>query len=277
MKKIIAAFDGLKYSKSTQDYAIYLTKLSNAHLVGVFLEDPAYTGYKIYELVGKEGVSETRLKQFEEKDRITRHESVEHFKKACQHHGLEFSIHHDKKMAIRELKHESIFADLLVVNEAETLTHHPEKMPTRFISDLLGDARCPVLLVPEVYKPIEKIVLLYNGEATAVHAIKMFSYLLPQLKKVDVEVIAINPPGTSLHLPDNKLMKELMKRHFSQTNFKVIEGWPENEIIKQLKELHANSLVVLGASRRGPIVRWCTESIGEILMKGVKLPLFIAQ
>jgi hypothetical protein len=277
MKKIIAAFDGLKYSESTQDYAIYLSRLSNAHLVGVFLEDAAYTSYKIYELVGKEGVSESRLKKLEEKDNSTRHESVERFEKSCQHWGLEFSIHHDKNMAVRELKHESIFADLLVINVAETLSHHPEKIPTWFIEELLGDAHCPVLLVPDVYKPIEKIVLLYDGEPGAVRAIKMFSYLLPQLKKADTEVIAINPPDTSLHLPDNRLMKELMKRHFPQAKFNVSVGLPEDEIIKRLKGLHANSLVVLGAPKRSLIVRWCTESFGDILMKGVKLPLFIVR
>src|SRR6186713_539782 len=119
MKKIIAAFDGLKYSESTQDYAIYLSRLSNAHLVGVFLEDAAYTSYKLYELADKEGISESRLRKMEEKDISTRHESVERFEKACQHWGLEFSIHHDKKMAVRELKHESIFADLLVINMGE--------------------------------------------------------------------------------------------------------------------------------------------------------------
>ena len=36
MKKIIAAFDGLKFSKSTRDYAIQIAKENNAHLVGVF-------------------------------------------------------------------------------------------------------------------------------------------------------------------------------------------------------------------------------------------------
>ena len=34
MEKIIAALDGLKYSESTQRYAIELTKKTNNHLVG---------------------------------------------------------------------------------------------------------------------------------------------------------------------------------------------------------------------------------------------------
>jgi nucleotide-binding universal stress UspA family protein len=276
MKKIIAAFDGLKYSESTQDYAIYLSRLSNAHLVGVFMEDYAYTSYKIYDLVSKEGVSEGKLKKFDEQDRLTRHKAAEDFETACQQWGLEYSIHHDKKAAIRELQHESVYADLVVIDANETLTHHPEKIPSRFIRDLLADAHCPVLIVPQAYHAIERVVFLYDGEPSSVYAIKMFSYLLPQLKKLETEVIAINPPTASLHLPDNKLMKELMKRHFPQAKYTVIQGWPENEIIRRVKELHVNCLVVLGAYKRSTVSRWFNESMADILMKEVKLPLFIA-
>jgi hypothetical protein len=35
----------------------------------------------------------------------------------------------------------------------------------------------------------------------------MLSYLLPQLKTLETEVISVNPTQTTLHLPDNRLMK----------------------------------------------------------------------
>ena len=67
MKKNIAAFDGLKYSESTRDYAIYLAKQTNTHLVGAFMDDPTYTSYKIYELTVKQGASENNLTKFDTK------------------------------------------------------------------------------------------------------------------------------------------------------------------------------------------------------------------
>jgi hypothetical protein len=136
--------------------------------------------------------------------------------------------------------------------------------------------QCPVLLVPQKYKPIEKIILLYDGEPSSVQAIKMFSYLLPQLKVIETEVICVNAPTNTLHLPDNKLMKEFMKRHFPKAKFTVIKGWAEEEIIKSLKKTTENTLVVLGAYRRGNISRLFRQSMADILMKEVKFPLFIA-
>ena len=277
MQKIIAAFDGLKFSESTREYAVDIAKQTNTHLVGVFMDDPSYTSYKIYELITKDGVSADTLKKYEEKDQSTRTIAAKNFEKACQKEGLEHNLHHDRKIAIQALKHESIYCDLLIIDSGETLTHYKEKLPTRFIRDLLSDTQCPVLAVPQKYRPIQKIILLYDGGPSSVYAIKMFSYLLPQLKHLETEVISVNPVNTTLHMPDNKLMKEFMKRHYPKAKYTVTKGWAEDEIVRHLKqEQHQNALVVLGAYRRGTVSRWFRESMADILMKEVKLPLFIA-
>jgi hypothetical protein len=97
MKKIIAAIDGLKFSDSAVQYAVHLAQETNAHLVGVFLDDYTYHGYKIYELVDKSGgVDEEKHKRLEKADQRTRDESVNKFTRACREAGLNYSIHHDK-------------------------------------------------------------------------------------------------------------------------------------------------------------------------------------
>jgi nucleotide-binding universal stress UspA family protein len=276
MKKIIAAFDGLKYSQTTRDYAINIAKQTHAHIVGVFLDDRSYTSYKIYELIVEQGTTEAKLDEYEQKDKETRKEATADFEKSCQNEGVEYTVHHDLNIAIQELKHESIYTDLLVIDSKETLTHHTEKLPTRFIRDLLIDVQSPVIIVQGKFKPIKKIVLLYDGEPSSVHAIKMFSYLLPQMKHLETEVISVNPVNKTLHLPDNKLMKEFMKRHYSKASFTVLKGYAEEEIVKYLKQQKENTLAVLGAYRRSTVSRWFRESMADILMKETKLPLFIA-
>ena len=189
---------------------------------------------------------------------------------------MQFTLHHDRKIAIHDLVHETIYSDLMVINAKETLTHYPEDLPTRFIRDLLTDAHCPILLVPNKYKPFQKIILLYDGEPSSVHAIKMFSYLLPVLKGLEIEVIAVNSVNASNHLPDNKLMKEFMKRHYPKAKYTILKGWAEDEILKYLHQMKENVLVVLGAYRRSTVSRWFRESMADTLMKEVTFPLFIA-
>lgn len=276
MKKFIAAFDGLKYAASTANCAIALSKQTHAHLVGVFLDDRLYTSYKIYDLVVNEGVSDARLKKYEEQDKATRAAAADTFEIACQKEKLEYAVHHTQDIAIQALKHESIYADMVIIDAHETFTHYKEKPPTRFIRDLLGDTQCPVLLLPGKFRPIQKLVLLYDGEPSSVHAIKMFSYLLPQLKHLETEVISVNPTANGLHLPDNRLMKEFMKRHFPNASYTVMKGLAEMAITDHLKKQSANTLVVLGAYKRGTVSRWFRESMADTLMRQVKLPLFVA-
>ena len=276
MKKIIAAFDGLKFSNTTKDYSIDIAKQSNTHLVGIFLDDVTYHSYKMYELVTENGALESRVQRLEEKDKKTREASVKKFETACQQAGMNFSLHHDRSISLQELLHESIYADLLIIDSKETLTHYEEEIPTRFIRDLLTDVQCPVLLVPQKYEPVKKIVLLFDGEPSSVHAIKMFSYILEPLKHLPTEVITVKGMKKSLHVPDNKIMKEFMKRHYPKATFTVLKGLPEVEIPDHLKEEHANTLVVLGAYRRGMVSRWFRESMADVLIKELKAPLFIA-
>jgi nucleotide-binding universal stress UspA family protein len=277
MKKIIAAIDGLKYSKSTRDYAIQMAKMNNAHLVGVFLNDFTYTSYKIYDLIYERGgLVGSAKKKLDKRDAKARAAALSNFEEACQKAGLQYTIHRDRSIAIQELLHESIYADLIVIDVRETLTHYTEKIPTEFMRDLLSQVQCPVLVAPPVFKTVEKLILLYDGEPSSVHAIKMFSYTLPQLKECPVEVISVTSPKNTLHVPDNKLMKEFMKRHFPKATYTVLKGNAESEIVKYLKMQKDIPMVVLGAYRRSRVSRWFRESMADALMKEVKLPLFIA-
>jgi nucleotide-binding universal stress UspA family protein len=276
MKKIIAAIDGLKYSESTVQFAVQIAKQANAHLVGVMLDDITYTSYKAYELVVKQKMTEEKLKKYEAKDKETRLKSAAKFEEACRKAGITFAIHHDKSIALQELLHESIYCDLLLIDGKETLTHYEEKRPTRFIRDLLTDVQCPVLIVPSKYKPFEKIFLLFDGEPSSMYAIKMFSYLFPFLENTETEIISVKNPGQTMHLPDNKLMKEFMKRHYPVAGYKVIKGLPEIEIVQYLKQQPEHMLIVLGAYRRGRVSRWFRESMADYLMKEMAVPLFIA-
>ncbi len=276
MKKIIAALDGLKFSAGTRHYAIEAARQTNSFLAGVFLEDFTYTSYKIYDLITKEGVTEKELRQFNEKDRSTRDASVAIFEEACRGAGIQYSIHHDKNIALQELLHESVYADLLVIDSQETFSHYEDKLPTRFIRDLLPDVQCPVLLVPQQYRPVEKIALLYDGEPSSVHAVKMFSYMFPLLCELPVEIISAKGFYEDQHVPDNRLMKEYIKRHFTNAHFTVLKGHADTAIVEHLQKEQQAVMVVLGAYRRGSVSRWLKQSMADLLMKEINSPLFIA-
>lgn len=276
MKKIIVALDGLKLSKSAIAYAVDIAANQKSHLVGVFLDDVTYHSYKIFELTGPEGVLEQKRAVLEDGDIEKREKAVNYFKTACEQRAINYSVHRDRNIAIQELLHESIYADLLIIDSHETLTHYAEDVPTRFIRELLEGVQCPVLVVPGQYKHLEHVCILYDGEPSSVFATRMFCYQLADLDIADVEVVTVNRAGQSSHVPDNRLMKEFMKRHIASARYTVLKGDPETEIHRHLRSYGGNTMLVCGAYRRGMVSRWFRPSMADLLMREVQMPLFIA-
>jgi nucleotide-binding universal stress UspA family protein len=276
MQKIIAAFDGFNLSQSTLNYAIALTAKANAHLTAVFLDDKTYTRYAIYDLVFQDGVSEEKKATLEQQDVAIRIEAAQKVVTACSQTGISFNVHHDEQNALDELLHETIFADLLIVNSAESFTHYEEKYPSRFLQDLLSNTQTPVFLTPETYKPIEKIVLLFDGTPTSTYAIKQLNYLLPIFNYLPVELITVRNEETQLFIPDSELLKEFLQRHYPVISYTVLNGTASVEIVEHLQKEPLHCLIVLGAYRRSMLSRWFKSSMADALVKAFNFPLFIA-
>jgi nucleotide-binding universal stress UspA family protein len=277
MKKFLAVFDGYKLSKSTLAYAQELALSADAHLTGLFLDDFLYHSYSVSEVYKTYDKPEALLRKLNAKEQSERNKAVEQFTESCKKAKVEFSVSRDKSLAILELEHESMFADLIIINENETFTRIKRKPPTPFMKDLLANVQCPVLVVPDRYKKIEKIVLLYDGGPSSMHAIKMFSYVLSNFRSLPVQVYtAKDGMKHSFQFPDAPLVKEFVKRHFTNVKCSSARGDVEKSIVNYLKRHGKNELVVLGAYRRSEFSRWFKTSMADVLMMELDIPLFIA-
>lgn len=277
MKKFIAAFDGLRFCESTMRYAIYLAEQCNAHLVGVFLDDFMRRSYGYQELAHYAGEDlDAHVHELDAKDEAERKKSIAAFREACAASNISYSVHRDRNVAYQELLHESVYADLLIVSAAETVTRYEQKVPTSFIRDLLNNVQCPVVLSPATYHPLDKIILLYDGEPSSVHAVRMFSYLFEAMKALDTEVLSVKEEKEAVLLPDGRLIKEFIRQHYPTADTVVLKGDPEDVIIAYLQREKKYPIVVLGAYQRSSLSRLFKPSMADHLLHHLKLPLFIA-
>jgi nucleotide-binding universal stress UspA family protein len=275
MKKIIAAFDGLKYSESTAAYAIEIAKKYTGKIFGVFLEDFTYHSYSITDLAGDD-YPELHAAQLNKMDAEMRESAIKHFSQQCEEQGLLYSIHRDKNIATRELLHETRFADMIIIQNNETLTHYSENAPSNFIRELLERTECPVLVVPAVFEPVGKVIFLYDAKPSSVFAIKQFSYLLPGHQGVPVELVCVKEKGEDDRIPDVHYLREWLKLYYDDVKYSTLAGKSNEEILRFLKEQISNCVVVLGAYERGSISRMIHQSLADIIIKEINLPLFIS-
>jgi nucleotide-binding universal stress UspA family protein len=277
MKKFLAVLDGLRLAKATIDYAIKLAKLEEAHLVGVFLDEPTYRSYDIYKVIMGGRDVDLTIRSLDKLDQQKRDDAVRKFQSACEKAGVSFSIHRDRHTALKAIREESIFADLLIIGKQESFTYVKEKLPSSFLQNLLAGSLCPVLVVPPKFNWVDGVFLLYDGQPSSVYAAKMFRYLLPNLSSSpELEVVNVRPEGATTHLPNNKLMREYIKRHFPQAVYTVLRGDAEVQLKGHIRNHAGNELLVVGAYRRSDLSRWFKSSMADILLRDLNNPLLIA-
>lgn len=275
MKKITAAFDGLKFSAATLDYAIEIAMQSKSMVTGVFLEDFLYHSFNLFDMVGSQGVSQTKLNRLIKKDQETRQQAVALFEKTCNKKSITYLVHQDKSFAITDLLKESIYTDLTIIGATETLNHFEQPKPTPFVKEFLAGAQSPVLVVPTTHRPIERVVMLYDGHPSSVFALKMFTYLFSWTIKYPIEIVYASEKKLAL-LPESNLIGEYARCHFGDPVITELTGEPEEALVQHLKHVSPGTVVIMGAYSRGAVSRMFNSSMANRLLEALDLPLFIA-
>ena len=107
------------------------------------------------------------------------------------------------------------------------------------------------------------------------HAIKMFTYIFPELKKLPVEFIHFSS-GNITEIPNLAEIKTWAKRRFTNIEFHLISGDARKEIVEYIKTDSNKSIVVMGAYGRSSISRLFIKSLAGSVINGTDVSLFIS-
>lgn len=276
MKKISAVFDGLDLTLSTLDYGIYFALKEKSMLFGLFPESFLYHGYRIGELLGKYGLSDVKIKHALEKDRKKRQTATELYIERCIAAGISYSTTHTTGITAEEILLESLYSDIMLIARNEHFSSSSSQRPSPLLRQLLVQAKCPLIVVPENFNKINRIVLLYDGKPSSVYAIRLFYLLLPALAKLDTELLHIAEPDEPLEFPASAHIRSLIDCHCPAAVSKIVEGRVESTLVSHLKQAGPGTLVVMGAYGRGAASRWLLPSTADGVINGADCPVFIA-
>ncbi len=277
MKKIIVAIDAITYNEYALEYAIGVAKNSGGMILGVFLHDLSYIYNDIPSVFDLVPVEYNNIinKQHDDKEKLDL--NLKLFNDRCNAEDIKHKAHlYDGTDIVDFLAKESVFADLLILDEHMSFTQTTSDQLSNFIIDLLEDSNCPVLIVPHKYLPVENIFLCYDGTPASVHAIKMYSYLFPSWSEKITSLISFNETASN-QLKSSENIKDLLHQHFSNLIIDVQNSYKSEAIIVDFfKENCNNGFIVMGAYKRSPFSRIFKKSLANTFIKEVKVPIFIA-
>jgi hypothetical protein len=277
MQKILVALNSSRFSESTMEYAIHLSKMTNAHLVGIFLDDTIKSPSFFEEAEDDSGiVIENSIKKFIKKQAGIKEPSVKLFEARCKSASVKFTTREAIGYSTTDLVKETIFADLLVIHIRETPSDSAETLPSHFLRNLLKGTRCPVVLTPDWFTPITSVAALYNGDASSVLAVKMFNYLFPKMDDIKMQFISLKNDQDSPDIPENKHIREWAEWHFSNVGYDVVTGNSKDYLVREIKRRHYGSLIIAGAYQRSILSMLFHPSLADSLIKRLAEPIFIA-
>jgi nucleotide-binding universal stress UspA family protein len=271
MKKILLAFDGRHVSKGILEFAKDLNKKSPILATGVFLPIVDYSEL-LYSLGGLSGpIYVTDITQAD--DDIIQ-VNIKEFEVRCQEEGIAYTVHSDiTEHVINYLKGESRYGDLLAISGELFYENLGEDTQDEYIEDTLLRSECPVMIVPESYRPPEKVILAYDGSASSVYAIKQFSYLFPEYRDLETLLVYADPKNEDM--PDIKVIEELARLHFSKLSLFKLDADPRKYFETWLMD-KGNTLLVSGAYGRSAFSEMLKKSFIQDVIKDHRVPIFVA-
>lgn len=275
MKKILVVFNGAKFAYHVLEQAIAIARQDNSLLVGIFLRPPT-SSETIYPFINDLALtgSSYYLQDASVEDAAIIKTNITIFRDTCSGTDVNHSIHLDKGTPVNELLKESVFADLIVIDAMADLYTNIPGLLTPSLRELLADSHCPVLVVHEKAQPVEKAILTYDGSPSSMHAIKMYSYLFPHLRKAPTRLVTVTESKEPA-LPNAANATNWLKVHFTGLVIDVLNGDTKSALKNYLEDKQANALIVMGAYGRNAVSRLLRQSLANYILSHTTMPLFI--
>jgi hypothetical protein len=273
MKKIVIAFDGTQFSEGAFNFVRQLNQLKPLQLTGLFVPHvstatmwsftSAMAG-PIYNQVFDEHYSETISK------------NMEYFEWLCKKNNIDYRVHKGmSELALPELIKETRFSDLLIISGENFYKDYIGGDPGDFMKDLLREAECPVVIMPEVYQFPTRNVIAYDGSESSVYALKQFAYLFPELCNNKTLIVFSKEDGNR-SLPSEDQIEELASKHFSHLKLLKLNISPNRDFANWLKEEDEQILLVCGSFSRSALSQFFFKSFVDDIIAEHRFPVFIA-
>lgn len=281
MKKILLIIDGKNYVQADVRFAASIAAAAGAKLSGLFIQDTSAinSGAEMKMIAGQVYVEEIILSEDEQLEINKEIEkNIALFHEDCAASGVTGHSLRAQGVPLDVVLRESRFSDMLIISPLLSFFGE-QKIPTHFVADVLAGSECPVLLVPEVFRTVEEIVVAYDGSKSAAYAIRQFCQLLGTYCNRPVKVLHITEEGNEHYdLRNDELFADWMKFHFSDFTIISFRGNARDILFNYFMEEKDsnNKILVAGAYGRNALSRFFRPGTTDLVLKAADIPVFIA-
>jgi hypothetical protein len=271
MKKIAFVCDGGNFPNGAFEFLRMLNNEEPVSARGIFFEPIDFQQLVSISYIPVAGPY-ARLK---EEERALVKQSRDEFAKRCEASGIQYSIDHEDGEWVGELfSKQTRFADLALMSEELFCSDFSGSQPNVFMQEALRMAECPMLLIPEGFTSLDRMVIAYDGRKESMFAVKQFCYLLPRLAELPAEFVYVKDEETD-DIPDIDLLKNYLRTHFGSPEVSKLH-FDAHKYFTTWAEEKKNALLVTGSYSRSAVSNFLKSSFAEQVVREHQMPVFVA-
>ncbi|HEY9258566.1 universal stress protein [Chitinophaga sp.] len=275
MKKIIAAIDAMHFSDHQVAAFKYFAREAKGALTVLCMDNlttgaiPATSMFPeshtiTYEQISVEGRAALQWQ---------RNKNIKELHQICDNDHIGIQTREAVSYPVEEVVATSRFADLLMVSNSTSFAALSDSYPPRFVKDLLVEAVCPVLVLPDVLSPIKEIIFSYNGTYSSIYAIRQFTLLFPGFADMPVKVVYV-AENDETAIPFEYQLRNYLETHYDRVEFVMMHGEPATAFLALLIR-RKDCIVTYGAFGRSGVSRFFHHSDAENILRTTSIPVFI--
>ena len=277
IKKILVALDADTDTPVATRYAADIARRHNAEVTGLAVVDMgSIEASSRGGGIGSMYLMEKLQENLTAEARSVARQLTGEFNAAMKDSGVGFDAQVEEGVPFERIVEDMKYHDLLVVGKDPHFFYsHPEEK-TKTLVRVVKNSIGPTLVVPETYRPVERVLVAYDASNASARAMRRFVHLLPFGTDLTVEILNVHPKGeregSQLAL---QMAKSYMNAHGYNAHTSSLQGTdPAKQIVEFAKQFEADVLVA-GAHSVSQLTKLTFGSTTASLLEECPVPLFV--
>lgn len=278
IKKILVGLDPDDDTRHATEYAIQMGARHGAKVTGLAVVDerniettaaPELYMYK----------APMVREELSEEARQTARKLIDQFEASVKDSDVEFADTVEQGVPFERIIEDMKYHDLLVIGREPHFFYHEPDQRTDTLEKVVTQGISPVLVVADTFRPVEKVLLAYDGSLPSARVMQQFVQQQPFGTEPTLEIVNVRSRSTKASEESNLLLKlaeSYCRGHGFNVSTASIEAHGDTgaQILHHAEEIGAD-LVVAGAHAMSRVQKWVFGSATEHLLAESDLPLFL--
>lgn len=276
IKRILVALDTDSDTPVATRYASEIADRHDAEIVGLAVVDTgqieaASRGGGVGSMYYGEKLKENLTEETREKAA----ELLSEFHAALKGTGIPHVETVEEGVPFRRIIEDMKYHDLLVIGRTPHFFYgHPEEK-TKTLAKVVNETTAPTLVVGDVHRPVERVLIAYDGSEAASRTVKYFTHLKPFGADVKIDALHVHRGDER----ESRLILGLLASYLEKHGFVVGQtSIREDGVAEQISEYARDSgvdIVVAGAHSVSMLRKLAFGSTTQKLLNECPTPLFL--